>query len=129
MTGAVHLVSQSPLERRMNPMSEPNGYSNNEALVSTEWLAQNLGASGFKLIEVDVNPAAYEGGHIQGAVGWDWEQDLQEQTVRDLASRESLERKLGESGGSPGATVLLYGDNNNWVAAYASWAIKYTGPK
>ena len=59
-------------------MSEPNGYANNGALVSTEWLAQNLGAPGIKLIEVDVNPAAYEGGHIQGAVGWDWKRDLQE---------------------------------------------------
>jgi thiosulfate/3-mercaptopyruvate sulfurtransferase len=108
-------------------MSEPDGYANNEALVSTEWLAQNLGAPGFKLIEVDVNPAAYEGGHIEGATGWDWKQDLQEQTVRDLASRESLERKLGESGVSPGDTVLLYGDNNNWFAAYAYWALKYYG--
>jgi len=108
-------------------MSEPNGYSNDQALVSTEWLAQNLGAPGFKLIEVDVNPAAYEGGHIQGAIGWDWKQDLQDPTVRDLASRESLERKLGESGVSPSDTVLLYGDNNNWFAAYAYWALKYYG--
>jgi thiosulfate/3-mercaptopyruvate sulfurtransferase len=108
-------------------MSEPDGYSNNEALVSTEWLAQNLGAPGQRLIEVDVNPAAYEGGHIQGAVGWDWKQDLQEQTVRDLASRESLEKKLSESGVSSSDTVLLYGDNNNWFAAYAYWALKYYG--
>jgi thiosulfate/3-mercaptopyruvate sulfurtransferase len=76
---------------------------------------------------VDVNPAAYEGGHIQGAVGWDWRQDLQDTTVRDIASREALERKLGESGISPGDTVLLYGDNNNWFAAYAYWALKYYG--
>jgi thiosulfate/3-mercaptopyruvate sulfurtransferase len=108
-------------------MSEPNGYANDDALVSTEWLAQNLGAPGLKLIEVDVNPAAYDGGHIQGAVGWDWKRDLQETTVRDLASRESLERKLGESGVSPSDTVLLYGDNNNWFAAYAYWALKYYG--
>jgi thiosulfate/3-mercaptopyruvate sulfurtransferase len=108
-------------------MSETNGYANNEALVSTEWLAQNLGAPTFKLIEVDVNPALYEGGHIQGANGWDWKQDLQDQTVRDLASRESLERKLSESGVSPGDAILLYGDNNNWFAAYAYWALKYYG--
>jgi thiosulfate/3-mercaptopyruvate sulfurtransferase len=108
-------------------MSEPNGYANNDALVSTEWLAQNLGAPGLKLIEVDVNPAAYEGGHIQGAVGWDWKQDLQDPTVRDLASREALERKLGESGVSPSDTVLFYGDNNNWFAAYAYWTLKYYG--
>jgi thiosulfate/3-mercaptopyruvate sulfurtransferase len=74
-----------------------------------------------------VNPSAYEGGHIQGAIGWDWKQDLQDQTVRDLASRAALERKLGESGVSPSDTVLLYGDNNNWFAAYAYWALKYYG--
>jgi thiosulfate/3-mercaptopyruvate sulfurtransferase len=108
-------------------MSEPNGYANNDALVSTEWLAQNLSAPGLKLIEVDVNPGAYEGGHIQGAIGWDWKQDLQDPTVRDIASRASLEQKLGESGVSPGDTVLLYGDNNNWFAAYAYWALKYYG--
>jgi len=108
-------------------MSEPNGYANNDALVSTEWLAQNLRAPGIKLIEVDVNPAAYDGGHIEGAVGWDWKRDLQDPTVRDLASRASLERKLGERGASPGDTILLYGDNNNWFAAYAYWALKYYG--
>ena len=108
-------------------MSEPDGYANNDALVSTEWLAQNLLAPGIKLIEVDVNPAAYDGGHIEGAVGWDWKRDLQDPTVRDLASRASLERKLGESGVSPGDTILLYGDNNNWFAAYAYWALKYYG--
>jgi thiosulfate/3-mercaptopyruvate sulfurtransferase len=108
-------------------MSEPNGYANDDALVSTEWLAQNLGTPGLRIIEVDVNPSAYEGGHIQGAIGWDWKQDLQDQTVRDLASRAALERKLGESGVSPSDTVLLYGDNNNWFAAYAYWALKYYG--
>src|SRR5438105_12355618 len=108
-------------------MSEPNGYANNDALVSTEWLAQNLGAPGLKLIEVDVNPAAYEGGHIQGAVGWDWKKDLQDQTMRDVVSREALERKLSESGVTPETTILLYGDNNNWFAAYAYWTLKYYG--
>jgi thiosulfate/3-mercaptopyruvate sulfurtransferase len=108
-------------------MAESNGYANDEALVSTEWLAQNLGASGYKLIEVDVNPAAYEGGHIPGAVGLDWKQDLQDPTVRDIAAREALEVKLGQLGVSPDDTVLLYGDNNNWFAAYAYWALKYYG--
>src|SRR2546423_1463513 len=108
-------------------MAESNGYANAEALVSTEWLAGHLGQPGQALIEVDVNPAAYEGGHIEGAVGWDWKKDLQDQTVRDLASRESLERKLGESGVTSDTTILLYGDNNNWFAAYAYWALKYYG--
>ena len=108
-------------------MSHHDGYSNAEALVSTEWLAEHLGEPGYRLIEVDVNPAAYDGGHIEGAIGWDWKRDLQDATVRDIASREALEQKLGESGITPDTTVLLYGDNNNWFAAYAYWALKYYG--
>ena len=98
-----------------------------DALVSTEWLAQHLDEPGYRLIEVDVNPAAYGTGHIQGAVGWDWKKDLQDQTVRDIASRDALAAKLGEAGVNPETTILLYGDNNNWFAAYAYWALKYYG--
>src|SRR3979490_2389356 len=108
-------------------MSDHNSYANSDALVSTQWVAEHLGEPGYRLIEVDVNPAAYEGGHIEGAVGWDWKKDLQHETVRDIASREALEQKLGESGVTPDTTVLLYGDNNNWFAAYAYWALKYYG--
>jgi thiosulfate/3-mercaptopyruvate sulfurtransferase len=108
-------------------MAVTDGYVNTEALVSTEWLADHIGDAGYRLIEVDVNPSAYEGGHIEGAVGWDWKKDLQDPTVRDIASREALARKLGESGVTPDTTILLYGDNNNWFAAYAYWALKYYG--
>jgi thiosulfate/3-mercaptopyruvate sulfurtransferase len=104
-----------------------DGYVNSDALVTTEWLAEHLGDPGQRLIEVDVNPAAYEDGHIQGAVGWDWKKDLQDQTMRDVVSREALEKKLSESGVSPETTILLYGDNNNWFAAYAYWTLKYYG--
>jgi thiosulfate/3-mercaptopyruvate sulfurtransferase len=108
-------------------MAESDGYANGEALVSTEWLAAHLNDAGQRLIEVDVNPALYAAGHIEGAVGWDWKKDLQDQTVRDLASRGALEQKLSESGVTADTTVLLYGDNNNWFAAYAYWALKYYG--
>src|SRR5438874_1102736 len=108
-------------------MSQQDGYVNSDTLVTTEWLAEHLDDPGQRLIEVDVNPAAYEGGHIEGAVGWDWKKDLQHETVRDIASREALEQKLGESGVTPDTTILLYGDNNNWFAAYAYWALKYYG--
>jgi len=80
-----------------------------------------------RLVEVDVDTAAYESGHIEGAVGWNWRRDLQDQTVRDLVSAENLERILGRSGISPDTTIVLYGDNNNWFAAYAYWALKYYG--
>ncbi len=109
-------------------MSDATAIASSDALVSTGWLADHLSQPGYRLIEVDVDPAAYEsGGHIEGAIGWNWKQDLQDPTVRDLASREALARKLGESGVEPDTTVLLYGDNNNWFAAYAYWALKYYG--
>ena len=108
-------------------MADGNGYANPEALVSTAWLADHLNDAGQRLIEVDVDPSAYGGGHIEGAVGWDWKKDLQDPLVRDLPSREALAAKLGESGVTPDTTILLYGDNNNWFAAYAYWALKYFG--
>jgi thiosulfate/3-mercaptopyruvate sulfurtransferase len=109
-------------------MSEGNGsFANRDSLVTTEWVADHLSDPGIRLIEVDVDTSAYDGGHIQGAVGWNWRRDLQDQTVRDLAPREALERKLGESGVTPDTTVIFYGDNNNWFAAYAYWALKYYG--
>ena len=107
-------------------MSE-NGFANPDALVSTQWVADHGTDHGHRLIEVDVDPSAYARGHIEGTVGWDWKKDLQHQTVRDLASKEALEKKLAESGVTPDTTILLYGDNNNWFAAYAYWALKYYG--
>jgi thiosulfate/3-mercaptopyruvate sulfurtransferase len=108
-------------------MADSNGYANPEALVTTAWLADHLHDPGYRLIEVDVDPSNYGKGHIEGAVGWDWKKDLQDPTVRDLVSRDALASKLGESGVTPETTVLLYGDNNNWFAAYAYWALKYYG--
>jgi thiosulfate/3-mercaptopyruvate sulfurtransferase len=108
-------------------MASSNGYSNSDALVSTEWAAEHGRDQGVQLVEVDVDPAAYGGGHLEGAVGWNWRSDLQDQTVRDLVSPENLEKILGKSGITPDTTIVLYGDNNNWFAAYAYWALKYYG--
>jgi thiosulfate/3-mercaptopyruvate sulfurtransferase len=104
-----------------------NGYANGEALVDTAWVAEHGQDPGYRLIEVDADPSNYGKGHIAGAVGWDWKKDLQNPEVRDLASREALAAKLGESGVTPATTILLYGDNNNWFAAYAYWALEYYG--
>jgi thiosulfate/3-mercaptopyruvate sulfurtransferase len=104
-----------------------NGYANPEALVSTEWAAQHGQDPGVRLVEVDVDPKAYDSGHIPGAVGWNWRRDLQDQTVRDLPAPEKLEELLAQSGITPETTILLYGDNNNWFAAYAYWALRYLG--
>ena len=103
------------------------GYANPEVLVSTDWVAEHAGDPGVRLVEVDVNTAAYDEGHIRGAVGWHWRKELQDQTVRDITPREALAALLGRSGITPETTVLLYGDNNNWFAAYAYWALKYYG--
>jgi thiosulfate/3-mercaptopyruvate sulfurtransferase len=104
-----------------------NGHFATEALVTTDWVSDHLDDPNARLIEVDVDTAAYEQGHIRNAVGWNWRRDLQDQTVRDIASKEALERLLGESGVSPDTTVVFYGDNNNWFAAYAYWQLKYYG--
>ena len=98
-----------------------------KALVSTEWIAEHANDKGLRLVEVDVDPTHYERGHIEGAVGWNWKKHLQDQLVRDIAGKQALEELLSESGISPDTNVVLYGDNNNWFAAYAYWALKYYG--
>jgi thiosulfate/3-mercaptopyruvate sulfurtransferase len=107
-------------------MSE-NGYANAQALVSADWVAEHGRDQGVRLVEVDVDTTAYDSGHIEGAVGWNWRRDLQDQTSRDLAPREKLEDLLSESGITPETNIILYGDNNNWFAAYAYWQLKYQG--
>ena len=79
------------------------------------------------MVEVDVDTASYEQGHIAGAVGWNWQSQLQQSVRRDLISKDELENLLGSSGIDNNTTVVLYGDNNNWFAAWAFWQLKYYG--
>ena len=102
-------------------------YKHPDVLVSTEWAAQHLNDPKVRLVEVDVDTSAYDQGHIQGAVGWNWQTQLQDNVRRDLISKQALEQLLGRSGISNDTTILLYGDNNNWFAAYALWQLKYYG--
>ena len=102
-------------------------YANPNALVDTEWVSQNLSASGIRLVEVDVDTAAYEQGHAPGAVGWNWKSQLQESVVRDVVEKGEFERLLGAAGIGNDTRVILYGDNNNWFAAWAYWQLKYYG--
>ena len=106
-----------------------SGYKHPEALVSTDWVAQSLNRTGIRLVEVDVDTTAYERGHIPGAVGWNWQTQLQDNVRRDLIDKAALEQLLGKSGISNETTILLYGDHNNWFAAYAFWQLKYHGHK
>src|SRR5579872_5311212 len=104
-------------------------YKHPEVLVSTEWAAQHLNDPKVRLVEVDVDTGAYDQGHIPGAVGWNWQTQLQDNVRRDLIDKAALEALLSKSGISGDTTVLLYGDNNNWFAAYALWQLKYYGHK
>jgi thiosulfate/3-mercaptopyruvate sulfurtransferase len=100
-----------------------------DVLVSTQWVADNLNNPKVKLVEVDVDTNAYSEGHVPGAVGWNWTSQLQDQVRRDIISKSDLEKLLSESGISNDDTVVLYGDNNNWFAAYAFWVLELYGHK
>ena len=108
-------------------MSENKGYIHPEALVDAEWVQAHLTDSTVRLIEVDVDTTAYEQGHIPGAVGFNWQRELQDQVVRAPVSKEHLEELLSRAGVTPDTTIVLYGDNNNWFAAWALWILKYYG--
>lgn len=102
-------------------------YANPNTLVSTDWVAARGGDAGVRLVEVDVDATAYEQGHIAGAVGWDWSSQLQDTLSRDIISKSEMEALLGASGIGNDTTVILYGDNNNWFAAWAFWQLKIYG--
>src|SRR3981189_155237 len=102
-------------------------YKHPEVLVSTDWVAQNLNSPNLRLVEVDVDTTAYDQGHIPGAVGWNWQTQLQDNIRRDLIDKSTLEKLPSPSGIPNNTTILLYGDNNNWFAAYALWQLKLNG--
>src|SRR5205085_2328914 len=108
-------------------MAENKGYVHPEALVDAEWVEAHLNDPKVRLIEVDVDTSAYEQGHIPGAVSFNWQKELQDQVVRAPLSKEHLEALLGRAGVSNDTTIVLYGDNNNWFAAWAFWILKYYG--
>jgi thiosulfate/3-mercaptopyruvate sulfurtransferase len=106
-----------------------SSYAHPEVLVSTDWVKENLGKPGIKLVEVDVDTKAYDAGHIPGAIGFNWQTQLQDSVRRDIISKEAFEKLVGGAGISPQDTVVLYGDNNNWFAAYGFWLFKIYGHK
>ena len=103
-----------------------NGYAK-PVLVTTEWLAEHKDDSGIVVAEVDENPDVYDEGHIPGAVKLHWREDLQDPVERDLVERPVFEKLLAERGVSNDTTIVLYGDKNNWFAAYAYWYLKIYG--
>jgi thiosulfate/3-mercaptopyruvate sulfurtransferase len=102
-------------------------YAHPESLVNIDWVIEHGSDNNVRLVEVDVDTSSYADGHIAGAVGWNWQTQLQETVSRNLVSKEGMEELLGSSGIDNDTTVILYGDNNNWFAAWAFWQMKYYG--
>jgi thiosulfate/3-mercaptopyruvate sulfurtransferase len=102
-------------------------YAHPEALVSTEWVAAHLNDPSLRLIEVDVDTTAYDSGHIAGAVGWNWQSQLNDAVRRDIPDKQAFAALLSAAGVTPKTTVILYGDNNNWFAAFAFWLLQVYG--
>ena len=98
-------------------------------LVTTDWLAQNLDNTRVRVIEVSVNPGLYERSHVPGAVNFSWHTDLNDRVRRDIVSKEAFEALLSKSGVGPDTTVVLYGDTNNWFAAWGAWVFDIYGVK
>jgi thiosulfate/3-mercaptopyruvate sulfurtransferase len=103
-----------------------NGYAK-PVLVTTDWLVEHLGDEGLVVLQVDEDPDLYDEGHIPGAVKLHWRDDLQDPLERDLVEKSAFEQLMGERGISNDTTLVLYGDKNNWFAAYAYWYLKIYG--
>jgi thiosulfate/3-mercaptopyruvate sulfurtransferase len=102
------------------------GYAN-DVLVDADWAKAHLDDSSVRFVEVDVDTTAYDQSHIPGAIGWNWTSQLADGIRRDIASREEFSKLVSESGIGPDTTIVLYGDNNNWFAAWAYWQLKLFG--
>ena len=104
-------------------------YAHPEVLVSTDWVDQHKTDPNIIIAEVDVDTTAYNEGHIPGAIGWNWQTQLCDPVRRDVISKSDLEKLFGSSGITNNSAVILYGDNNNWFAAWALWQMKMYGHK
>ncbi len=98
-----------------------------DVLVSTDWASQHLTDATTRVVEVDVDTAAYDQGHVPGAIGWNWTTELCDTLVRDIIPADKFESLMSRSGIGNDTTVVLYGDNNNWFAAWAFWQMKIYG--
>src|SRR5437879_3266906 len=105
------------------------GHGRPVVLVDSQSVADHLNDPKVKIVEVDVDTTAYDNGHVKGAIGLDWRKDLQARPIRDLLPKDEFEKLLSAKGISNDDTVVVYGDNNNWFAAWFLWNLKYYGHK
>jgi thiosulfate/3-mercaptopyruvate sulfurtransferase len=98
-----------------------------DVLVSTDWVQEHLDDDSVRIVEVDENPALYAESHIPGGIGFDWQKDLQDQVKRDFLGPQEFGKLFGSRGISNDHTIVLYGDRNNWFAAYTYWYLNYYG--
>ena len=104
-------------------------YAHPEALVSTDWVSQHSGDPTVRVVEVDVDTKAYNEAHVPGAIAWAWNTQLCDTVRRDILSQQQFEALMSASGVTPDTTLVIYGDNNNWFAAWAFWQAKIYGHK
>src|SRR6266513_2267451 len=123
-TSCSSLATSPRQQGRSDPMTE---YANPGVLVDTDWVEQHLNDAAVRLIEVDEDTSAYDKGHIRGAVSWNWSTDLHTRVGRDYLDQDGFSQLLSGAGVEPDTTVVLYGGNNNWFAAYAYWLLKLRG--
>ena len=102
-------------------------YAHPETLVTTDWVAKHATDEGVRIVEVDVDTKAYDEGHVPGAIAWAWNTQLCDTVRRDILSRQQFEELMERSGVTPDTTLVIYGDNNNWFAAWAYWQLKLYG--
>ncbi len=102
-------------------------YAHPETLVSTDWVAAHATDPNVRVVEVDVDTKAYDEGHVPGAIAWSWHSQLCDTVRRDILSKEAFEDLMSASGIAPESTLVIYGDNNNWFAAWAFWQAKIYG--
>jgi len=104
-------------------------YAHPEVLVTTDWVANHANDPNVRVVEVDVDTKAYDEGHPKGAIAWAWNTQLCDTVVRDILPKAQFETLMTQSGINTDTTVVVYGDNNNWFAAWAFWQMKIYGHK
>src|SRR5918997_5786233 len=122
-----HAVHRPPYSLNYQATERISSMARSDVLVTTDWAESNLDAPNTVFVEVDEDTSAYDNGHIAGAVRLDWKSDLQDPVKRDFVDAQQFSKLLSDRGISNDDTVILYGGNNNWFAAYAYWYFKLYG--